>query len=88
VAHEHGHVEDARDNTKQFFEDGRKTQNAKGCPNAQPHNDRPEEKRADKFKDRVERDVKETKRQAKQRNKEENERRKREERERKKEENQ
>jgi RHS repeat-associated protein len=49
-AHEMGHEKDARTNTAQLMKDGKKTADDKGGPAALPHNDRPEEKRADAFK--------------------------------------
>ena len=52
-AHEMGHEKDARTNTKQFMHDAKKTADDKGGPNAVPHNDRPEEKRADSFANTV-----------------------------------
>lgn len=53
IAHEQGHVNDARTNTKQLMEDGQRTKRNKGGPGQQAHNDRPEEKRADRFRDKV-----------------------------------
>jgi len=52
-AHEMGHEKDARTNTKQFMHDAKKTADDKSGPNAVPHNDRPEEKRADSFANTV-----------------------------------
>jgi hypothetical protein len=57
VAHEHGHVQDARDNSAQFLKDALKTKKSKGGPNAQQHGERLEEKRANKFRDLVMREV-------------------------------
>jgi len=76
VAHEHGHVKDARENTKQFLKDAGRTKKNKGGPAAQRHNDRPEEERADKFMKRVEQEAREAEKQEKQKKKEEKERKK------------
>jgi hypothetical protein len=50
LAHEIGHVRDARTNTDQFGKESQHTRETKG---AMPHDSRPEEKAANKFKDEV-----------------------------------
>lgn len=57
--HEVGHAKDARTNREQLRKDALKTQKNKGGPNEQSHDDRPEEKRANAFKNQVERERKE-----------------------------
>jgi len=68
-AHEMGHEKDARTNTKELMKDGNKTANDKGGPNALPHNDRPEEKRADAFKKTVNQERKQYQKEQKQKKK-------------------
>jgi len=68
-AHEMGHEKDARTNTKQLMEDGKRTADSKGGPNAVPHNDRPEEKRADAFKKTVDQERKQYQKEQKQKQK-------------------
>jgi hypothetical protein len=69
--HEMGHEKDARTNTDQFFKDAEKTKKNQGGPNKQAHDDRPEEQRADKFKDKVEKERKEHRQQDKQKQEDE-----------------
>ena len=52
--HEVGHASDARTNREQLRKDALKTQKNKGGPAEQPHDERPEEKRANAFRDQVE----------------------------------
>ena len=56
--HEWGHEKDVRTNTKQFFQDASRTQRTQGGPNQVPHDQRPEERRADTFKNQVEKERK------------------------------
>jgi RHS repeat-associated protein len=58
VAHEVGHVHDARTNTDQY---GKDSEHTKATHGKQDHDSRPEEKRANQFKDRVIRERKEFK---------------------------
>ncbi len=50
LAHEIGHADDARTNTAQYLADSRRTNETRG---ATEHGKRPEEKRANRFRDRV-----------------------------------
>jgi RHS repeat-associated protein len=61
--HEVGHAKDARTNREQLRKDALKTQKNKGGPGQKPHDERPEEKRANAFRDQVERERKEYKKQ-------------------------
>jgi hypothetical protein len=54
IEHETGHGKDARTNREQLKSDALTTQRNKGGPDAQSHDDRPEEKRANQFRDQVE----------------------------------
>jgi hypothetical protein len=56
---------DARTNRQQLRKDSLKTQKDKGGPAEKPHNERPEEKRANAFKNQVERERKAYKKQQK-----------------------
>ena len=56
--HEVGHEKDARTNTQQFFKDALQDKKDKGGPNEKAHDDRPVEKRANKFKGTVEKERK------------------------------
>jgi RHS repeat-associated protein len=56
--HEVGHGKDARTNREQLRKDALKTQKNKGGPGEKPHDERPEEKRANAFRDQVERERK------------------------------
>ena len=55
VKHEVGHANDARQNTNKFGHDSQRTKETKGKT---PHDDRPEEKRANAFKDKVNKEMK------------------------------
>ena len=70
--HEVGHEKDARTNTKQFFDDAK----AKGGPGEKPHDQRPVEQRANKFRDQVERERKQHRQEEKERKRREKEERK------------
>jgi RHS repeat-associated protein len=61
--HEVGHAKDARTNREQLKKDALATQKNKGGPAEKPHDDRPEEKRANVFRNQVERERKEYKKQ-------------------------
>ena len=74
--HEMGHEHDVRTNTKQFFKDAIKDKNDRGGPNEKSHDDRPVEKRADQFKDTVEKERKQYEKQQKEQKKEEQKREK------------
>jgi len=50
LGHEVGHVHDARTNTDQYHKDSQNTQQTKGKT---PHDNRPEEQRANQFKDKI-----------------------------------
>ena len=71
VAHEQGHVKDARTNINQLMQDGARTKKNKGAPGAPTHNERPEEKRADKFRDQVPKEQQAYRRAEKERRKQE-----------------
>jgi hypothetical protein len=53
--HEIGHANDARTNSKQYLYDSKRTKDSNG---ATPHDQRPEEGRANKFKDKVNSEIK------------------------------
>ncbi len=61
--HEIGHAKDARTNREQLKKDALATQKNKGGPAEKPHDERPEEKRANAFRKQVERERKEYKKQ-------------------------
>ena len=61
--HEIGHAKDARTNREQLKKDALETKKNKGGPAEKSHDDRPEEKRANAFRDQVERERKEYKKQ-------------------------
>ena len=83
IEHEVGHAKDARTNRDQLRKDAEKTKKDKGGPNALPHSERPEEKRANQFRDVVEKERKEYRKQQKAEQKRLKEQRKREQQERK-----
>jgi hypothetical protein len=58
VEHETGHEHDARTHTNRFGHDSQHTKETKG---KQPHDDRPEEKKANEFRDQVENERKQYK---------------------------
>lgn len=74
--HEVGHEQDARTNTKQFFDDAKKDAKAKGGPAEKSHDERPVEQRANKFRDQVERERKQHRQEEKERKRREKEERK------------
>ena len=55
LGHEVGHVHDARTNTDQYHKDSQHTKDTKGKT---PHDDRPEEQRANQFKDQTKQEQK------------------------------
>lgn len=61
--HEIGHGKDARTNREQLRKDALATQKNKGGPAEKPHDERPEEKRANAFRNQVERERKEYRKQ-------------------------
>jgi RHS repeat-associated protein len=66
LKHETGHVHDARTNSNKSTRD---SQNTKGTKGKTPHDQRPEEKRANDFKDKVTKEQKEYKKQQEQKKK-------------------
>lgn len=60
--HEVGHLHDARTNEDQFFKDALSDQKKAGGPFELPHDDRPVEKRANQFRNQVEKERKEFRR--------------------------
>jgi RHS repeat-associated protein len=66
MAHEVGHGNDARTNTAQYQSDGQRTKQTKGST---AHDSRPEEKRANDFRDRVKKEKGQFGKQNKQQNK-------------------
>jgi len=66
LAHEVGHANDARTNLGQYQSDGQRTKQTKGST---PHDSRPEEKRANNFKDQVNKERSQFGKQQKQQNK-------------------
>jgi RHS repeat-associated protein len=74
--HELGHEKDARTNTAQFRADGKQDAKDKGGPNEKPHDERPIEQRANKFRDQVERERKQHRQEEKERKRREKEERK------------
>ena len=60
LGHEVGHVHDARTNTDQYHKDNQTTQQTKGKT---PHDQRPEEKRANQYKDQVKKERKQWRKQ-------------------------
>ncbi|MGH9793518.1 MAG: RHS repeat-associated core domain-containing protein, partial [Candidatus Acidiferrales bacterium] len=87
IAHEVGHADDASKNREQFKQEGLKDKKQKGSSSRQAHDDRPFEKRANAFRDKVERERQNTRKQQKEwekRRKQEERQRKKSEKERKK----
>ncbi|MFN0279181.1 MAG: RHS repeat domain-containing protein [Pyrinomonadaceae bacterium] len=75
LGHEVGHVDDARNNPKQYSADSNKTKAEKGRT---PHDERPQEKRANNFEKTVMKEKKDYEKAEKKRLKEEKERQKKE----------
>jgi hypothetical protein len=74
--HELGHEKDARTNTEQFRADGKHDAKVKGGPAEKPHDERPIEQRANKFRDQVERERKQHRQEQKEQKRREKEERK------------